>query len=696
MRNYRLSILGISETRWNGSGQIRLSTGELVLYSGQEEDGAPHMHGVAFMLSKTAQSALIGWEAHGPRIITASFKTRERRINMNVVQCCSPTNDSAEETKEDFYNQLQVVLQRQPERNITILMGDLNAKIGSENTGYEEVMGQQGLGEMNDNGERFANLCATSNLVIGGSIFPHRRIHKATWVSPDLSTENQIDHVCITRKFRRSLQDVCTRRGADVASDHHLVVARLKLKLKKTWTGVTGQRQKYNTTLLKESTKCQEFKLTLSNKYQALQDLLEEETINERWKAVKETVTTACQEVLGPRKHNHKEWISAESLKKIQARKEKKAALNNSRTRAEKTKAQEAYREANKCAKQSIKADKINYIDSLADEAEEATQRGNMKDLYNITRKLSRKSGRPERPVKDKQGNSIMGEERQRKRWMEHFEELLNRPPTQNPPEIPPADNDLPIDGSEPTKEEIREAIKQLKSGKAAGPDNIPAEALKADVENAVNLFYPLFKKIWEEGQIPMEWKEGHLIKLPKKGDLTNCNNYRGITLLSIPSKVFNRIILNRIKDAVDTRLHDQQAGFRKERSCTDQIATLRIILEQSLEWNSSLYVNFIDYEKAFDSMGRGTLWKLLRHYGVPEKITNIIKNSYEGMTCKVVHGQHLTNAFQVRTGVRQGCLLSPILFLLAIDWVMKISTFPTPTSKCKIRPQQLWRTQHG
>ncbi|MGL5119264.1 MAG: hypothetical protein ACRC7H_08705 [Plesiomonas shigelloides] len=109
------------------------------------------MHGVDFLISKTAQSAFIGWEAHGPSIITASLKTRECRIIMNVVQCYSPTNGSTEEIKEDFYNQLQAVLQRLPVRNITILMGDLNAMIGCENTGYEEVVGQQGLGEMKDN-----------------------------------------------------------------------------------------------------------------------------------------------------------------------------------------------------------------------------------------------------------------------------------------------------------------------------------------------------------------------------------------------------------------------------------------------------------------------------------------------------------------------------------------------------------------
>ena len=218
-------------------------------------------------------------------------------------------------------------------------------------------------------------------------------------------------------------------------------------------------------------------------------------------------------------------------------------------------------------------------------------------------------------------------------------------------------------------------ALKRLKNGKAAGPDNIPAEALKADIEVTTELLHPLFLRIWEEEEVPADWKEGYLIKLPKKGDLSNCANYRGITLLSLPAKVFNRILLERMKNAVDPLLRDQQAGFRRNRSCTDQIATLRIIVEQSLEWNSSLYVNFVDYEKAFDSVDRETLWQLLRHYGVPLKLVGLIKNSYAGMTCRVVHNGQLTESFSVKTGVRQGCLQSPFLFLLAIDWVMKTAT---------------------
>ena len=150
-----------------------------------------------------------------------------------------------------------------------------------------------------------------------------------------------------------------------------------------------------------------------------------------------------------------------------------------------------------------------------------------------------------------------------------------------------------------------------LRSGKAAGPDEIKAEAIKADIKTAVKMLYSLFSKIWEKKEVSAQCKEGIIIKLPKK---------------------------------------------KKKR-------------------NSPLYVNFIDYEKAFDSVDRETMWKLLRHYGVPEKIISLILCTFQDMSCRTAHAEQLSESFEVKTGVWQGCLLSPFLFPLVIDWIMKTST---------------------
>jgi len=188
-RAYNITVLRLCETRWRQSGQVRLNTVEMILSSGHEEEDAYHTEGVALMLSHEAHNALINWEAAGPRIIYTSFKTKKENIKLNTIQCYAPTNDKDEETKEDFYNNLQTLCDKL-QKDMTILMGDLNAKIGSDNSGYEEVMGRQELGRMNTNGEMLADLCAFNNMIIGGSMFPHRRIHKATWVLPDYRTEN--------------------------------------------------------------------------------------------------------------------------------------------------------------------------------------------------------------------------------------------------------------------------------------------------------------------------------------------------------------------------------------------------------------------------------------------------------------------------------------------------------------------------
>lgn len=90
------------------------------------------------------------------------------------------------------------MLGRQKAKVVTILMGGFIAKIVADNTGYEDIMGTYGLGQMNENGERFADLCSLNQLVIGGSIFPHKQIHRATWRSPDHTRQNQIDHIYIS------------------------------------------------------------------------------------------------------------------------------------------------------------------------------------------------------------------------------------------------------------------------------------------------------------------------------------------------------------------------------------------------------------------------------------------------------------------------------------------------------------------
>ena len=249
----------------------------------------------------------------------------------------------------------------------------------------------------------------------------------------------------------------------------------------------------------------------------------------------------------------------------------------------------------------------------------------------------------------------------------------MNRPPTTEMPNITPTEERLlNVTVNLPSKAEIERALKQLKNGKAAGPDGIPPEALKTDPKTISVMLHPLFLQIWETERVPTERKNGYLVKLPEKGDLELCKNWRGIMLLSVPSKVSCRIILEMLKHAVDRKLRCEQAGFRKDKFCTDIIAALRIIIEQSTEWQTPLYTNFIDFETAFDSVGRNVIWQLMGHYEVPPKFIKLIQKLYEASYCQVIHNGKLSESFEMNTGVRQGRLLSPMIFIMVVDWIMR------------------------
>jgi len=138
--------------------------------------------------------------------------------------------------------------------------------------------------------------------------------------------------------------------------------------------------------------------------------------------------------------------------------------------------------------------------------------------------------------------------------------------------------------------------------------DEISAEMLKHGKETVAQQLVELFNMIWQDSEVPADWKKSVIVKLPKRGSLKDCNNWREITLLSTPGKVFSRVLLNRLQEAVDRTLRDEQAGFRRRCSCTEQVFTLQNIIEQSLYHQQDPIINFIDYKKAFDSVHRPSL----------------------------------------------------------------------------------------
>ena len=316
MQRYNLDILGISECRWSGSGRLKTRTGETILYSGRDDN--IHQSGVALVMTKQTAGCLESWMPVSDRIMTARFTSRF--IKTTVVQVYAPTNEADEETKNSFYDMLQKVTDEIPRHDMIMMMGDWNAKIGAKQEGENGVVGRHGFGdERSENGVRFVSFCAANNLAIVSTMFPHKNIHKYTWTAPNGRARNQIDHVAVNGKFKRSVRDTRSYRGADCGSDHNLVITTVRLRLRGIVRNTRNSRR-YDTAKLIIPEVRQQFQIKLRNRFSCLADESaegNEQDIETRWTNIKESYKKTAEEVLGYRKKQSKPWISAASWKKI-------------------------------------------------------------------------------------------------------------------------------------------------------------------------------------------------------------------------------------------------------------------------------------------------------------------------------------------------------------------------------------------
>ncbi|GAA6082711.1 uncharacterized protein LOC111191400, partial [Tachysurus ichikawai] len=224
---------------------------------------------------------------------------------------------------------------------------------------------------------------------------------------------------------------------------------------------------------------------------------------------------------------------------------------------------------------------------------------------------------------------------------------------------------------------EVTEVVEKLLSGKAPGVDEIRPEYLKSLDVVGLSWLTRLCNIAWRLGTVPLDWQTGVVVPLFKKGDRRVCSNYRGITLLSLPGKVYARVLERRIRPIVEPRIQEEQCGFRPGRGTLDHLYTLARLLEGSWEFAQPVHMCFVDLEKAFDCVPRGDLWGVLWEYGVRGPLLRAVRSLYDRSRSLVRIAGSKSDLFPVHVGLRQGCPLSPVLFITYMDRISRRSLGP-------------------
>ena len=650
---YQWDIIGLCEVRWTGFGETSTGEGHKMWFSGEEKQ---HQNGVAFIARKEISGCVISCTPVSSRLI--SIRILAKPHNMTIIQAYAPTSDHKDEEIEEFYEQLENIIAKVPKKDLIIIQGDWNAKVGTDvYQNWAGTVGQFSTGECNDRGIRLLEFAKSHSLTLANTLHPHKLSRTATWHSPNGKIHNQIDYILVPQRFKSSVNKPKTRTfpGADIGSDHDLVMTTLKLKLK-------VKRRPQNPSIhldletLNDPEIAEVFKAKVGGKFAAL-NILDSE-VDSLASDIKEVLLTTAEDVLGRRRRKIQPWVTNEVLCLC----DKRRVMKGKRHTSEQALAN--YQKTNREVRTKMRAAKEEWIDRQCDNIEKGMEAGNSKQAYNTLRSLTRTSQPRAKVIADKDGKLLTDSDQVLKRWTEYCGGLYNyelKPDTS----ILQA-NQAPIESldSPPIlKEEVEAAIRHLKVGKSPGGDNIPSELIRSGGDSTASALAALCQKIWEHRKWPKEWTQSLVIPLPKKGNLRKCQNYRTISLISHPSKVMLRIILNRLKSKAEELLSEEQAGFRARRSTVEQIFNCRVLMEKHLQHQRPLFHNFIDFKKAFDRVWHDGLWSVLRGFNIEEGLVQVIQALYTHATSAVLLNNQIGDFFQTTVGVRQGCLLSPVLF---------------------------------
>ena len=667
-----IDVCCVSETRIQDSTHRvqltspSLSTQYWLYTSGDSHSAALGQAGVGIALSTKAASSLIDWIPISSRLcavrLEGSIKLntdRKTKRCLFVISCYAPTDCSEDAVKDAFYQELSSLLRSSRSSDIILLAGDLNAQVGELSESESRLGGVFGLpARRSDNGDRLLQLCAEYNLFLSSTSFRNRACRRATWRPPSENRScSQIDHIAISYRWRGCIRDCRSYWNTCLESDHALVCCRFAL----TFAGKRVQKQpRLATDKLSQAN----IKIEFENAVRTRLDRPFSSNIDSHWNDIARTLQEAGTEICGTAaRSNNKHWVSAKSLQLLDSRRQIPSGNSHNKLR----------RNIRKQLKRSLLNDRETWLNDQVREMEKAQACGNIRRLFQLIRTTGPKSNPVSESIKEKNGTLVHNKSRRLGRWAEYFKDQFSWPlATIRLPQCEPVITPWDVKLDPPTLDEVRDSIRALKRFKAPGPDNLVPALFKDAGESLVVSLTGLFHQIWTSEDVPKNWGESVIVPLFKKGSRNLCENHRGISLTPVITRMLASIILHRLRAAREANTREEQAGFRPGRGCIDHIFTLRQILEQRHIYRRPTIVVFLDYKGAFDSVDRIALLQSLQRRGLPQKYVGIISSLYASTSgCVRVYGE-LSNSFTTKSGVRQGCPLSPFLFNFVIDEIME------------------------
>ncbi|BHF59645.1 hypothetical protein SprV_0100260600 [Sparganum proliferum] len=625
LARYKVDIAALSETRFSEQGQLEeVGVGCTFFWSGRPRTERRDA-GVAFAIRND---------------IVGRLPCLPQGINDH------PMSHPPWQQEKKIYEDLHALLATVSKADKLIVLGDFNARVGTDHTAWRGVLGPHGLRGSNDNGLLLLRTCAEHRLILTNTFFCLPEREKATWRHPRSRQWHLLDYVLVRRRDQRDVLVTKAIAGADGWTDHRLVISKMRIRLQPR-RRPQGKRPpgKLNVALLSLSAHHLHFSTELAQRLDNLPiaaAAAENASVENRWCQLRDTIQSTALAVLGRARRQHQDWFD-----------DNDAVISN--LLAEKNRLHKAY--------DAWTARKAEEIQGYAD-------RNEWKNFFSAIKAVYGPPTKGTAPLLSADGSTLLTEKTQiLQRWAEHFRGVLNRPSTISDaaidrlPQVETnADLDLP-----PSLQETIRAVQQLSRGKAPGSDAIPAEVYKHGGPQLMDHLTALFQEMWRQGEVQQDFKDATIVVLYKrKGNRQICDNHRGISLLNIAGKIFARILLNRLNNHLEQGLlPESQCGFRRHRGTTDMIFAARQLQEKCQEMRTHLYSTFVDMMKAFDTVNREGLWKIMQKFGCPERFTQMVRQLHDGMMARVTDNGAVSEAFAVTNGVKQGCVLAPTLFSL-------------------------------